>query len=119
MSLDYNQKLNIDIETEKIDVNTIPSGLRTTHRFLLKFISIAPYSIDVDCTVYLIYKNLRDDTEFSLDYTVSKDETFFKQKLPVGIVAREWRLRVVGQQMEQAEFGEMEVLWIPKRIGDR
>lgn len=119
MSLDYNKKLSIDIETEKIDVNTIPEKIRSSHRFLLKFISIAPYSIDVDCTVYLTYKNIRDDTEFSLNYTVSKDETFFKQKLPAGILAREWRVRIIGTEMEQAEFGEIEVLWIPKSIGDR
>lgn len=119
MSLDYNKKLNIEIESEKIDVNTIPEKIRSTHRFLLKFISISPYSIDANCTIYLTYKNIRDNTEFSLNYTVSKDETFFKQKLPAGIMAREFRVKIIGTELEQAEFGEIEVLWIPKSIGER
>ena len=57
MALDYNQPISIDIETEKIDLHTLPEKIRSTHRFLLKFISIAPYTIDANCTVYLIYKN--------------------------------------------------------------
>ena len=119
MSLDYDKKLDIDIETEKIDVHTIPEKIRSTHRFLLKFISIAPYSIDANCEVILFYKNLRDNTEFGLNYTLDKNETFFKQKLPIGITAREWRVRITGVGLEQAEIGQIEVLWLPINIGDR
>lgn len=119
MSLDYTEKLNIDIETEKIDVATIPSGLRNTHRFLLKFVSVSPYSIDADITLYIYYKQLNDDTEFTLNYTISKDDTRFKQKLPIGINCREWRIRIIGTELEEAEIGEIEMLWIPRRIGDR
>lgn len=119
MSLDYNQKLNIDIESEKIDINTLPEGLRSTHRFLLKFVTVAPYSIDANCTVYLTYKALEDDTEFSLDYTLDKDLARFKQKLPIGINCREFRVRIIGIGLEQAEISGISVLWIPRRIGDR
>lgn len=119
MSLDYNQKLNIDIETEKIDVATIPQKMRSTHRFLLKFVSVSAYSIDVDVSLFVIYKKLEDDTEFSLNYTIDKDLTRFKQKLPLGINCREWRVRIIGTGLTSAEIGEVEVLWTPRRIGDR
>lgn len=119
MSLDFDKKLDIDIETEKIDIATIPEKIRSTHRFLLKFISVSPYSIDANCTIYITYKNLTDNTEFSLNFTMDKNKTVFKKKLPLGILAREWRVRITGTGLEQAEFGQIEVLWLPKRIGNR
>jgi len=118
-SIDYNQKLNINIETEKIDIATLPQNIRNTHRFLLKFITLVPYSVDADLTMQLIYKQLNNDTEKTLTYTVSKNETRFKQKLPIGINAREWRLKLTGSELQTVEIGAMSVLWIPRRIGDR
>ena len=119
MALDYTQPIDIDIESERINVNEIPENIRSTHRFLLKFISIAEYSIDVDCTIFLYYKQLNDETEFTLNYTLSKDETRFKCKLPLGINCREWRIRIIGTGLTEAEFAACEVLWLPRRIGDR
>jgi len=119
MSLDYTQKLSINIESERIDVHTIPEKLRNTHRFLLKFIGMAPYNVDHDLTFTLYYKQLNTDQEFFLSYTVSHTENRFKRKLPLGINCREWRIAVTGSDLTIAEIGEIEVLWTPRRIGDR
>lgn len=119
MSLDYNQPIDIDIESEILNVNELPDKIRSTHRFLAKFVSIANYRIDANMTLYFYYKQLNDDTEYSITYTVSKDEERFKQKLPVGINCREWRWRLVGEGLTDFEMSEVEVLWLPRRIGDR
>jgi len=117
--LDYDQKLDVDIQTEIVDVSTLPSGVRETSRMLLKFITIANYEIDADLSITLYYKQDNSSFENQLTYNVSKDDERFKQKLPAGINARQFRVRVFGSQLTRLEINKISVLWIQRRIGDR
>jgi hypothetical protein len=116
---DYDKKPSIDIKSLKIDVATLPVGLRETTRMLCKFIVIDPYLIDNDIAITFYYKQDNTGLEKELSYNVSKDEQRFKQKLPKGINAREFWVRVYGSNLTVAEIGKISVLWIPRRIGDR
>lgn len=119
MALDYNQPIDIKIESCKFNVNELPEKIRSTHRFLLKFISIANYSVDQDCVITLFFTQLNDDSERQVSYNLLAADNRFKQKLPVGVTAREFRIQIVGEGLTTAEISEIEVLWTPILIGDR
>ena len=117
--LDYDQKIDIDIQTEIIDISTLQSTYKDTSRMLLKFIVVGKYKIDADINIYLYYKQFNDDTQFGLNYIISKDEERFKQRLPAGINVREYYIRIIGTGLTEADIDMFGVLWIPRRIGNR
>ncbi len=118
-SLDYDQKLTIDIRTQKLDVATLPPELKETTRILLKFLVIDPCTVDNDLTVTLFYKQDNTGLVKELSYNVPKNEERFKQRLPIGINTREFWVRVYGESMQEAEIGKISLLGIPRRVGNR
>ena len=118
-SIDYDKKLTLDIRTLKLDIATLPPELKETTRILLKFLVIDPCIIDNDVTVTLFYKQDNTGMVKELTYNVPKEEERFKQKLPIGINTREFWVRVVGFNMQEAEIGKISLLGIPKGIGSR
>lgn len=119
MSLDYTEKLSIDIQSLTMDVATLPAQFKETGRMLCKFIVIDPYIIDNDIAITFYYRQDNTGLEKQITYNVSKDEQRFKQKLPIGLNCREFRVRVFGDELEEVEIGKISVLWIPRKIGDR
>lgn len=114
---DFVYKANIDLRYPKWDLSVL-GGLKNTHRMLLKILH-AEYHADQDLQLVLYYKRGQDDTEESIPYTLAKDKTYFKQKLPIGILVREWRLQLIGLDLTKMDLIELGTNWIAHPIGQR
>lgn len=115
---DFIYETNVDLIFPTWDISVLPGGLKTTHRMLLKFLD-ARYVLDQDAQLILYYKRLYSNVEEMIPYTISKDNEFFKQKLPPGILVREWRLQLLGINLREAELFEIGTTWIAHPIGER
>jgi hypothetical protein len=51
--------------------------------------------------------------------TMPANQTYFKQKLPIGMLCREFRFEIIGYQVTVCTIIEAGVLWLPKYIGQR
>lgn len=116
MATEY-KKANVHILSPQYDISVL-GGLKNTHRILLKYIH-ANYLTDQDLQVVLFYKKLYSNVEESIPFTMSKDNEYFKQKLPVAILVREWRLELHGFDLETFELLELGTNWIAHPIGGR
>ena len=114
---DFIYESNIDLEYPRWDISVL-GGLKNTHRILLKILH-CNYETDQDLQLILFYKRGQDDTEESIPYTLSKDNNYFKQKLPIGILVREWRLQLLGLDLTQMKLIELGTNWIAHPIGQR
>jgi hypothetical protein len=115
---DFINESNVDLEYPKWDISVLPGGLKTTHRMLLKMLH-AEYIIDQDLQLILYYKREYDNTEEQIPYKLVKEDTFFKQKLPAGILVREWRLELIGLDLTEMKLIELGTTWIAHPIGKR
>lgn len=108
----------IDLEFPKWDLSVL-GGLKNTHRILLKILH-CNYSTDQDLQLVLFYKRGLDDTEEAIPYTLPANQTFFKQKLPIGILVREWRLQVISvEDLTTMKLIELGTAWIAHPVGIR
>jgi hypothetical protein len=107
---------DIFLESPVRDVSILPAELKGTHRILLKFLNFR-YETDQDLTLKIYIKKKKDDTEEVLEYTLSKDETFFKKKLRRFLLCREFRSTLEGEGLTSLILYSAEVLWIPVPIG--
>lgn len=98
------------------NIDVIPQQLRNTHRAFIKY-AHADYSSDVDLTFTVFIKPVWTNTERSYIYTMSKLKTYFKQRLPLGAIAREWRFEISGSAASILDITEGGLLWIPVPIG--
>lgn len=114
---DFITTARIDLRYPKWDVSVL-GGLKNTHRILLKILH-AQYEADQDIQVTLYYKRGLDDTEEMLPYILPNNENYFKQKLPAGILVREWRLQITGLELESMKLIELGVNWIAHPVGKR
>lgn len=109
---------DIYLESPTYNIDVIPEQLKNTHRALLKY-AHALYVCDIDLTFTVYYKPLYSNTEYSYAFTMSKNNVYFKQKLPNGKVAREWRYTIQGLGATTCDIDEAGLLWLPVPIGGR
>jgi len=117
MTIQY-PNINVDVQWPRYNVDVLPAQLKNTHRILLKYIH-ALYSCDVALNFNLYFKQLYSDTEYMYQGTMPANQTYFKQKLPIGMLCREFRFEIIGYQVTVCTIIEAGVLWLPKYIGQR
>lgn len=115
---DFITSAAIDIEFPKWDISVL-GNLKNTHRILLKILH-CNYETDQDLQLILYYKRGLDNTEEFIPYTLPASQTFFKQKLPIGILVREWRLQIVSiEDLTTMKLIELGTNWIAHPVGVR
>lgn len=108
----------IDLEFPSWDISVL-GGLKYTHRVLLKILH-CNYSVDKDLQLILYYKRGLDDAEESIPYLLPANQTFFKQRLPAGILVREWRLKLFSlEDLQSCTIYELGLNWIAHPIGGK
>lgn len=111
-------KIDIFLKSPIYDVDIIPRQLKNTHRALLK-IPHARYECDVDLTLKVFVKKLYTNIEVSYIFTLSKDLTYLKDRMPRGVLAREWRWELSGLQATSCTIYECGLMWVPHPVGGR
>lgn len=111
----YEEK-EIRLETSYWQPET--SGAKNTYIYLLKFI-VVEYNTDQDLRIQL-ETNVNNTTR-NIFYDLPKEKTRVKIKLPIGITAQKWKVKVYNLQ-EKPKFVELQyigILGTPLPIGDR
>jgi hypothetical protein len=83
---------------------------------LLKFV-YANYNSDVRLTFTLYFKRGHDDAWESLIYNLDSTQSYFKMKLPVGILCREAKFEIAGTNATSVMIYNAGVLGKLKNIG--
>lgn len=93
-------------------------GAKNLYNYLLKFL-VCEYNTDVELRIQL--EILIGNTFRYLFYSLPKEKTRVKIKLPVGIQTNRWKVKIytVGEKTENTEIQYIGVLGIPIPIGDR
>lgn len=109
-------KMAVLLQSPLYTIENMSESIKNTHRLLLKHI-YANYESDIDLTFNLYFKRTYQNTEELLTYAVSKNNVYYKMKLPIGILCRECRFELVGVDSKATFIIDVGVLGKIHKIG--
>ena len=107
---------HIVYETTKANAYVLEEGLKPTQRFLLGVLQIS-YVSSNDFKAIIKYKRDNADAEKELTYDIKAGENLWRQKLPPGLLASEFKIRVEGDICYFFELKSIGVLYKIVNVG--
>lgn len=107
--VDNGTNIAIAFKSIKFDTALAGEGITFRDRWFLGFLWIK-YSASDDFTMKIIIRRgNEDDVTEEFSYTVSSDDNYFIQKLPINLTCKEWWVEVTGSMSESFECKGMGV----------
>ena len=97
-------------------IENMGASIKNTHRMLLRQI-YCNYNSDVDLTFTLYFKRTYTDIWEQLPYNVDHTLSYFKEKVPPGVLCREAKFEIYAPVAKTVTIYNAGVLGKLKRIG--
>jgi hypothetical protein len=97
-------------------IENMGSTIKNTHRMLLKFI-YCNYNSDSVLTFTLYFKRRYTDLWENIPYVLDPAETYFKMKLPPGVLCREAKFEISAAAVKAVTIFNAGILGKLKRVG--